>query len=175
MEILIVDDSPTSRMLLETILKNAGYTQLTSAATAQEALDLLRAWNGLPDLVLMDINMPGMDGIEATRIIKADPKLRDVQIIMVTVSDEEEYLEQAFEAGAVDFINKPVSKVELRARIRSVLRLKNEMDRRKERERELEDLTFRLAEQSNLDCLTSVGNRRCFNGLYAKEWDRARR
>lgn len=175
MSILIVDDSATSRMLLETILTKAGYEDLILAGTAQEALDYLHGAKVLPDLVLMDINMPGMDGIEATRIIKGLERFQDIQIIMVTVSDEEAYLEQAFEAGAMDFINKPVSKVELRARIRSVLRLKQEMDQRRARERELEELTCRLAEQSNLDCLTNVANRRCFNEMYPREWDRARR
>ncbi len=180
--ILIVDDSPTSRMLLESILQHSGYGDLVQASSAAEALEFLKTQaedapgGTLPvNLVLMDLNMPGMDGIEATRIIKSDPLLRDLPIIMVTVSDDSDSLEQAFEVGAIDFISKPVSKVELRARVRSVLRLKQEMDQRKQREKELERITLQLEALSNLDGLTGVPNRRQFDETYPNEWRRCLR
>lgn len=182
MRILIVDDSPTSRMLLESILRHSGYDDLLEAASADEALKILHNGASAPDsgkppvdLVLMDLNMPGMNGIEATRTIKADKKLCDVPIIMVTVSDDSESLEQAFEVGAIDFINKPVSKVELRARVRSVLKLKQEMDQRKQRERQLQEITRQLEALSNLDGLTGVANRRRFDETLPNEWRRCQR
>ncbi len=155
--ILIVDDSATSRMLLEAILRGAGYTSLLMSASAEEALDLLhqthpyaagpdRTGSGPVDLILMDINMPGMNGIDAVRAIKGTPELTDIPVIMVTVSDEKENLSLAFAAGAIDYINKPVNKLELLARVNTVIRFREEMARRIANEKGLLDLTASLSE-----------------------------
>jgi diguanylate cyclase (GGDEF)-like protein len=180
MKILVVDDSISQAMLLTGILRQAGYDNIVEAHDAAAALDTLEngvGRDGDPDvdLILMDIVMPGMDGIEATKRLKADERFRDVPVIMVTVRDEVASLERALEAGANDYISKPVNRLELCARVRSVLRLKEELDRRKARERELEALTERLEQLSNQDGLTSVSNRRRFDEVYEKEWLRAKR
>jgi class 3 adenylate cyclase len=95
----------------------------------------------------MDIRMPGMDGIAACRRIKAVPQLHDIPIIMVTSSDDTGDLQLAFDAGAMDYLIKPPNTVELLARVRSALKLKQEMDARKARERELLDLAQLLHEE----------------------------
>jgi adenylate cyclase len=140
--LLIVDDTAGQRFLLAAILRAAGYNDLLMAGSAEQAFRLLGC-DAPPqsaeeiDLVLMDISMPDMDGIEACRIIKAAPDFQDLPIIMVTASTESADLQLAFDAGANDFISKPFNRIELLARVRSALRLKHEMDKRKAREWEL--------------------------------------
>jgi response regulator RpfG family c-di-GMP phosphodiesterase len=90
------------------------------------------------DLILMDVVMPEMDGVEACRRIKSNTSLKDIFIIMVTSVEDMAVLESAFEAGAADYINKPIQPIELMARLRSILRLKDEMEARRKHERELE-------------------------------------
>lgn len=184
--ILIVDDSPVAAIQLEHCLAKSGYEDLTTASDAKEALEILAECHDKTqddtdgsatqfDLILMDINMPDIDGIEATRIIKTDPCLRDIPVILVSASDEKTILEEGFNVGAIDYISKPVDLVELRARVAAAMRLKQEMDRRKARERELEVLKNKFEMLSNLDGLTGIPNRRRFDVAYAAEWMRARR
>ena len=153
MSLLIVDDAASQRILLKAALKKAGYEDLLLASSAQDAFEQLGMNNSQTeiaaaaiDLILMDINMTGLDGIEACRQIKTIEALRDIPIIMVTGSTEIEDLDAAFEAGAIDYIAKPIHAVELLARVRSVLKLKHEMDQRKARERELLETNKRLAQ-----------------------------
>ena len=150
MSILIVDDTASQRLVLASILKAAGYTALHSVSSAHEAFALLGVDTIATiediDLILMDLSMPDIDGIEACQRIKTVERLRDIPVIMVTASTEAEDLQQAFAAGANDYIIKQVNKMELMARVRSALRLKHEMDRRKAREQELLAVTHQLTE-----------------------------
>ncbi|MGE4551999.1 MAG: PP2C family protein-serine/threonine phosphatase [Desulfovibrionaceae bacterium] len=139
MRILIVDDSEFIHPQLKVFLSQGGYDDLHSAMSAAQAFAFLHmdappAQRTPVDLVLMDIRMPEMDGVEAIRRIKADPVLHDTPIITVTADTSPETLLSAFEAGAWDYITKPINRVELLARVRSVLRLKSESDRRKAQE-----------------------------------------
>src|SRR5215831_5956362 len=155
MSILIVDDSLDERLLLQTILKGAGYTDVSTAESAADAFRQLGMMN-LPaiapniDLILMDIVMPEMDGIEACRRMKVYDPLKDVPIIIVTANTELEALQLAFSAGAMDFITKPLRKIELITRVRSALKLKHEMDHRKAREQELREKTSELEEKNEI-------------------------
>lgn len=193
MKILIVDDSRHIRAQLKVLLNSDGYSDLVFAKTAFEAFTYLGIDSPKPAddqqiaLILMDIIMPDMDGIMACRKIKAIDHLQDIPVIMVTGDTTSESLQQAFDVGAVDYITKPLKKVELLARVGSVLRLKREIDVRKVHEKELLDLTGLLEEtnaklqQSNemlqrmasVDGLTGIANRRYFDEFAVKEWRRA--
>jgi DNA-binding response OmpR family regulator len=118
--ILIVDDEPTGRETLEALLIAHGYT-LAFAANGAEALE--KAAELTPDLVLLDVMMPGMDGFETCRRMRTSPLLADVPIIMVTALDDQESRVQGIEAGADDFVSKPFNRTELRARVKTVTRL----------------------------------------------------
>jgi DNA-binding response OmpR family regulator len=118
--ILIVDDEPTGREVLATLLQPQGY-QLLMAANGQEALEQAAAH--LPDLILLDVMMPGLDGFEVCRRLRADARLGEVPIIMLTALDDRASRLQGIQAGADDFISKPFDRVELRARVRTIVRL----------------------------------------------------
>jgi two-component system KDP operon response regulator KdpE len=114
--ILVVDDEPQIRRIMRTTLTGAGY-EVDDAKGGEEALEKLREFR--PELVLLDINMPGMGGLEACRAIRTDP---NVAIIMLTVNNSEAVKVAALDAGADDFVTKPFSTPELLARIRAALR-----------------------------------------------------
>ena len=142
MAILIVDDSRDEQTLLSTRLRTAGYEALMVADSAEAVLGMLTqdsAGQGMGeiDLILMDIMLPGVDGLEACRRIKAMEWLQDIPIIVITVKTDEQALLAAFAAGAMDYIRKPVNPAELVARVASALTLKKERDTRKAREQEL--------------------------------------
>jgi PleD family two-component response regulator len=140
--ILVVDDAEDSRDLTEAALLSAGYDDIVTAASGWEALKILDV-GGINneaasfDVVLLDIVMPEMDGVEACARVRNDARYADLPIIMVTALDDMDSLANAFVAGATDYITKPVNRVELVARVRAALRLKQELDRRQAREREL--------------------------------------
>jgi PAS domain S-box-containing protein len=118
--ILIVDDEAASRRLLEGLLRADGY-RLVFAASGPEAIALAGAH--IPDLVLLDVMMPEMDGFEVCLRLRADALLAEVPIIMVTALDDRASIVRGLEAGADDFVAKPIDRVELRARVRSIMRL----------------------------------------------------
>jgi DNA-binding response OmpR family regulator len=133
--ILIVDDTAAARETLEELLIAPDY-QLAFASNGYEAL--VKATELMPDLILLDVMMPGLDGFEVCRRLKAEEKYRHIPIILVTALDTKEELAHGLDAGADDFVSKPVNKLELRARVRSMLRLKSQYDALEQQRRELE-------------------------------------
>jgi PleD family two-component response regulator len=142
MRILVIDDSEDGREISETMLVAAGYGMVSTAGSAAEAYRFLGI--GEPatqppaiDLILLDIMMPEVDGIETCARIRSEKRYSSVPIIMVTSLADADSLANAFVAGATDYITKPINRVELLARVRSALKLKSELDRREARELEL--------------------------------------
>ncbi|NER93326.1 MAG: hybrid sensor histidine kinase/response regulator [Symploca sp. SIO1B1] len=123
--VLVIDDEPDNFDVIEALLSNQDY-QLHYAASGQEAIAFLETYN--PDLILLDVMMPGIDGIEVCRQIKTMSKWQAVPIIMVTALSSKSDLARCLTTGADDFISKPVNAVELRARVHSMLRIKQHYD-----------------------------------------------
>ena len=122
--VLIVDDAPENLMVMESIL--AKYYSLKLFNDAREALDY--AFANPPDLILLDIMMPKIDGFETCHRLKADPKLVDIPIIFITSKNEDEYEQMGFSVGASDFIHKPINAPILIARVKTHLKIKLVMD-----------------------------------------------
>jgi putative two-component system response regulator len=133
--ILVVDDQELNLRVMQAMLGPLGY-QVDMARAGQEALDAVR--RNPPDLILMDVMMPVLDGFETTRRLKGDPTTRHIPIVMVTALTEVEDRVRALEAGADDFLSKPVEKSELRARARSLLQVKAYHDHMLNYQHELE-------------------------------------
>jgi CheY-like chemotaxis protein len=121
-KILVVDDEPVIRELLERVLLDEGY-RVISAADGPEAVD--KAASEKPDLILMDIQMPNMDGIAACRKIRESGQAPNTRIIMLTAYNTRDRLEESIRSGADDFLGKPIDAVELKVRVRSMLRVKD--------------------------------------------------
>ncbi len=128
--ILIVDDDPTNVKLLAAKLGDADYTIL-KAYGGQEALEVAQRQS--PGLVLLDVMMPGLNGFDVTAQLKQSPQTADIPIILVTALDGSDNKTKGLEAGADDFLNKPVHTAELKARVKSLLRMKRYSDQLKAR------------------------------------------
>ncbi len=116
--ILLVDDTETVLMFEKLMLQRTGY-EIATAKNGKAALTSIAERR--PSLVVLDIVMPEMDGIETCRRIKNDPVTRDIPVIMVTTKGEPERVEEAFVAGCNDYLTKPIDRIELLGKIRSFL------------------------------------------------------
>jgi DNA-binding response OmpR family regulator len=143
--ILIVDDSPKNLQVMAGILTNARY-RITIAKSAAKALQILD--NVTPDLILLDVMMPEMDGFELCRRLKTSETTREIPVIFLTIKTENEDIVKGFQSGGVDYITKPFNKTELLARVQNHLELKRSKEELKERSIEIEEKNRRLEEQS---------------------------
>jgi signal transduction histidine kinase len=125
----VVDDITKNLQVVGTVLRNQGY-KVMAAASGAEALKCVRTQ--LPDLILLDLMMPEMDGLEVCRSLKADPATSQVPVVFLTASNEMEHLVRGFEVGAVDYVTKPFNPPELLARVRTHLELKHARERLRE-------------------------------------------
>ncbi len=155
--LLLVDDQPINIQALYQVF--AADHQVLMATSGAQALAL--CVSQLPDLVLLDVQMPGMDGHEVCRRLKADAATRDIPVIFVTAQNDEQAETMGLEVGAVDFISKPINPQIVRARVRTHLTLKAQSDL--------------LRQWVYTDGLTGVNNRRSFDEHLATECARARR
>jgi two-component system, cell cycle response regulator len=170
--ILIVDDHEDNVELLRARLESWGFETL-SAKDGQEALTAIET--SLPDLVLLDIMMPKIDGIEVARRVKNNPDLPFIPIIMQTALDSTENKVEGLEAGADDYITKPIDFPELKARVKSMLRIKRLQEEVEERERELMEANERLRHMSQTDALTGLENRRHIETRLEEMFEHAKR
>ncbi len=155
--ILVVDDHEDNVEVLRARLEARGY-DVRGANSGQEALDTINEW--IPDLVLLDVMMPDMDGLEVVKRLKADTNLPFIPVIMQTALDSTERMVAGLEAGADDYVTKPINFAELEARVRSLLRIKKLQQALSEREKELSVMNDTLLHISLTDGLTGVDNRR---------------
>lgn len=119
-KIFIVEDEETIRTVLEMLLKGAGYTAVQSFATGNTAMDAIRQEK--PDLVLLDLMLPGLDGLSICRMIREDLSLQATRILMLTARTQPEDIVRGLQAGADDYVTKPFDRQVLLARIAAVLR-----------------------------------------------------
>jgi class 3 adenylate cyclase len=132
MNILVVDDNPDNRQLLKDIVASMGHTPIP-ATDGEETLKL--AAEHLPDLVILDVNMPGMNGFEVLNHLKADNKTSHIPVLMLTALNAAEHRVQGLEIGADDYLTKPFNPRELMERIKTRLRQKEQTDKLRERQK----------------------------------------
>ncbi len=170
--ILVVDDHPDNVEIIEARLTSRGYL-VDTASNGEEALQRVR--DNPPHLILLDVMMPVMDGFEVSRRIKRDPTLPYIPIILVTARGETEDKVEGLDAGADDYITKPLVFPELEARMRSMLRIKKLQDELDRKNRQLEEANQQLRRLSITDGLTGLYNHRHSHELLREEYERCRR
>ena len=163
--ILVVDDNQDNVEIIATRLRFRGY-EIQEACDGKQALALIRSTP--PDLILLDVMLPDIDGYEISRRIKGDDTLPFIPIILVTARDSTQDKVAGLDAGADDYLTKPINFPELEARVRSMLRIKRLQDELEEKNRELERLSIS-------DGLTGLYNHRHIHGLLHEEYERANR
>lgn len=160
MKILLVEDSPTLRYTMHSFIQRAGH-ETVLAASGEEALQLIE--RDPVDLVIMDVEMPGLDGFETTRLIREFFGQRWVPIIFITGMNDEASYQKGIEAGGDDYMIKPVSPIILQAKLRAFERIV-------EMQAELQQLNQELQALSQRDGLTGLFNRRTYEEKVASQW-----
>ena len=163
--VLVVDDNPDNIEIIAARLSFRGY-EIIEARNGEEALAAVASEP--PDLILLDVMLPDIDGHEISRRIKGNEELPFIPIILVTAKDLTQDKVAGLEAGADDYVTKPINFPELEARVRSMLRIKRLQDELEEKNRELERISIS-------DGLTGLFNHRHIHGLLHEEFDRADR
>lgn len=170
--ILIVDDNPINLSVLTQALSTVGY-QVRVAVDGETALEQLDY--ELPDLILLDVQMPGIDGFATCQQLKNNPLTHDIPVIFMTALADTENKVKGLAAGAVDYITKPFQQEELLARVKVHLKLRFLVKKLAEQATALEEANQKLEQLANVDGLTQVPNRRRFDQYLSQEWSRMQR
>ena len=165
-KILIVDDSPTILTALAVMVRAMKFEPIT-APNGEKGVELFVAER--PTLVLLDVNMPGIDGYETARRIRAASPEEWIPIIFLSANEYDQHLERAIESGGDDYLVKPVSAVVLSAKIRSLQRLDQMRGKLVDMSKDLTAANQRLETIANQDALTGIANRRAFDNLIDRE------
>ncbi len=171
--IMIVDDNPQNLHLLGGMLGNSSEFDLSFATSGDEALKIIL--DQTPDLILLDVNMPGKNGFETCSCLRQNDATRDVPVIFLTAQGETEYVVKGFKCGGNDYVVKPFEPQELLARVHLQLELLNSRRELKRLNSELLRVNEELRSLSNTDGLLKIANRRYFDEMLFKEWHRAMR
>ncbi len=163
--VLIVDDTPKNIQLAAAVLKHEGYS-LFFATRGEEALEVLN--KETIDLVLMDVMMPDMDGFETTRQLKQNVELATIPIIFLTAKSDKQSIQTGFDIGGVDYITKPFHDVELIARVRTHMKIR-------QMSQDLKLAADKLYHLANTDALTGIANRLKFNTIAEHQVEMAKR
>ncbi len=147
-KILVVDDEPLNVKLISAMIPSEHY-ETASAYSGDEALKLVRDFQ--PDLILLDIMMPGLNGYDLTRILKSNTESSDIPIVLITAFSGSEYEIKGLEAGADEFLNKPVNKTELLTRAKSLIRLRQYKEQIKSRTCSIKSVTSNIDENNCLE------------------------
>ena len=167
--ILIVDDYLDNLELLETILVNHKYKVLTSDRSSS---GIVKAKNNVPDLILLDICMPELDGLEFCQILKQDCRTRNIPIIFLSVLRETTTKALAFSVGGDDYITKPFNIEEVLIRVKNQLQKSQWRLQLQKENLRLEQENSQLNRLATTDSLTQIANRRCFDEFLNREWHR---
>lgn len=177
--LLIVDDHLDNVRSLALLLSQSGYLvrKTTSGEMALETIQIAQ-----PDLVLLDIRMPEMDGYEVCERLKANPETNSIPIVFLSASNDTDDKVQAFAVGGADYVTKPFQAEEVLARVRhqiTILRQQQQLTAQNYQLQQvkaaLQQANLELERIANIDCLTQIANRRCFDEVLEQEWQRLRR
>lgn len=171
-KILLVEDDPIQAEATKNILHNVGYDVIL-AMDGISAIKLVKT--DKPDLILLDVVLPGLDGYEVCRWLKLEESTRGIPVIMLTIKKELSDKISGLNIGADDYLPKPYNELELNARIYASLRTKALQDELRTKNKQLEDLLRKVEYMAITDVLTGLYNRRRFHDVLAKEFERSKR
>ena len=184
--ILVVDDNPENLNIALTFLAHHQF-EMAVATDGSSTLESLKIIT--PQLILLDVMLPDMSGFELCKKLKTEPRLSEIPVIFMTALDEPQYKVQGFEAGGVDYVTKPLERLELLARVDNHLRIHQQAQilqtanhnlqranqTLQQQNRSVTENNRKLQQLVHIDGLTQVGNRRCFDERLNQEWLRLRR
>ena len=171
-KVLLVEDDPIQASATREILKKVGY-EIFWAEDGINAIKLVKSEK--PDIILLDVILPGMDGYEVCRWLKLDEGSKGIPVIMLTVKKELSDKISGLHIGADDYLPKPYNELELNARIYALLRTKALQDELRMKNKQLEDLLDKVNYMAITDALTGLYNRRRFHDTLTSEYERAKR
>ncbi len=171
-KVLLVEDDPVQANVTKKILQTTGYDVLWS----QDGINAIKTVKMMkPDIILLDVILPGLDGYEVCRWLKLDENARGIPVIMLTVKKELSDKISGLQIGADDYLPKPYNELELNARIYASLRTKALQDELRTKNKQLEELLGKVEYMAITDALTGLYNRRRFHDVLSKEFERSKR
>jgi len=173
MHVLIVDDNPQNLKVLGNVLKQNTSYSLAFAMNGEEALEYIQ--KKLPDMILLDVMMPGLDGFQVCEALSKEAEVADIPVIFITAKSEPEDIIKGFKVGGVDYVTKPFNEAELLMRINTHMELKKSRDMLELKNKELTEAYEKIEYLALTDTLTGIANRRNITTLMGKEVSRSKR